>query len=195
MNKLFKTFATLSLLLSILAFTGKEDNLPNGWIRAGSAPKKYDMGVDTKVYKDGKSAAFLSSNVEETGGFGTLMQTCSAADYLGKRIKLTGYIKSENVEGWAGLWLRVDKNGGGSIRFDNMKDRSIKGSTEWTKCEIVLDVPKNSSTLNFGALLVGEGKIWFDGLKIETVKKSVPETSKPKEVKLKTPTNLSFEGK
>ena len=194
MNKLFKTFAALVILLSLSAFAGDKDKLPEGWIRAGSAPAKYDMGTDTEVYKEGKSAAFISSNVDQTNGFGTLMQTCAVTEYLGKRIRLTGYLKSENVEGWAGIWVRVDSKEGGTSAFDNMKDRAIKGTTEWTKCEIVLDVSKNSESLNFGALLRGEGKIWFDGLKIEVVKKSVPLTAKKKGYDLKAPSNLDFEG-
>ena len=51
------------------------------------------------------------------------MQTCDAGDYLGKRIKMTGYIKSENVTDWAGMWFRVDsKTEYEILSFDNMQD-------------------------------------------------------------------------
>lgn len=96
------------------------------------------------------------------------MQTCDAKFYLGKRIKMIGYIKSENVANWSGMWLRVDskfvKN---YLSFDNMHDRPIKGNSDWTKCEIILNVPKESSTLNFGVLLDGTGQVWFDRISFE----------------------------
>jgi hypothetical protein len=36
----------------------------------------------------------LENNIE---GFATIMQRCNAKNYLGTRIKMTGFIKSENV--------------------------------------------------------------------------------------------------
>ncbi len=40
--------------------------------------------------------------------FGNIMKTVDATPYQGKTVKMTGYIKSENVKNWAGLWMRVD---------------------------------------------------------------------------------------
>jgi transcriptional regulator with XRE-family HTH domain len=164
----------------------------DGWFLAGSHPKSYTVGLDESVYKTPGSSAFLESTDAKIEGFGTLMQTSSADEYLGKRIKMTAYIKSDNVSGWAGMWLRVDaKQTRTSLSFDNMYDRSIKGDNDWTLCEIVLDVPEESGTLNFGVLLNGTGKIWFDNVAFEVVDKS---TAKPTRENLinKKPTNLDF---
>jgi len=121
-----------------------------GWFLAGSKPNSYKTGLDKSVYKTGSSSAFLESTDKKIEGFGTLMQTCLANDYLGKRVKMTAYIKSNDVSDWAGMWLRVDsKEQGKSLSFDNMQDRPIKGSQDWTKCEIILDVPAESATFNF----------------------------------------------
>ena len=54
------------------------------------------------------------------------------ADFGGKKIKLSGYLKTENVDGYAGLWMRIDPN----IAFDNMASKNINGTNEWTKYEI-----------------------------------------------------------
>lgn len=67
-------------------------------------------------------------------------------EYLGKRIRLNGYVKNEKITGWAGMWMRVDgtdKNT--SLAFDNMANRAIGGTSDWTKYEIVLDVPRKLS--------------------------------------------------
>jgi hypothetical protein len=110
---------------------------------------------------------------------------------------MSGYVKSENVVSWAGLWLRVDQSGSQqSLSFDNMQSRPIKGTTAWKKYEIVLDVPSTASMIAFGALLDGTGQIWFDSITFEIVSTSVPTTDITKSISSWTqsnPTNLDFE--
>ena len=42
---------------------------------------------------------------------------------------------------YAALWMRVD-GGGKVIKFDNMEDRPVKGTTEWKRCSVVLTHPR-----------------------------------------------------
>jgi hypothetical protein len=172
-------------------------DLPAGWFAAGSKPKSYEMGIDKGAGQDGKNAATIKSIEKMIKGFGTLMQQKKPDNYLGKRIKMTGFMKSENVANWAGLWFRVDQAGSQqSLSFDNMGDRPIKGTTSWTKYEIVLDIPENASQIAYGALLDGTGQIWFDNIAIEIVNDSVPKTGLQNGKKSATqnePTNLDFE--
>lgn len=84
------------------------------------------------------------------------MQSNKPDKYLGKKIRMTGIMKSVDVETIAGFWLRVDHADSKTpLSFDNMSDRPIKGATEWTKYEIVLEVPDKASKIAFGALLCG----------------------------------------
>lgn len=186
----------LTFILSVSILFLYSFDVPKNWFAAGSAPKSYDMGIDEKAGQNGKNAATIQSKKDKIKGFGTLMQNCNPDNYLGKRVRLTGFIKSENVEGWAGLWFRVDqKDSDYAISFDNMKNRSVTGTTEWTKYEIVLDVPLNATNLAYGALLSGTGKIWFDDLSFEIVDNSVPTTGEDSQslMPLSEPANLSFE--
>jgi len=188
------TIATI--LLSVLVLCLYSFDMPKNWFIAGSSPKSYKMGIDEGAGRDGKNAATIQSKQKNIKGFGTLMQNSNPDNYLGKRVRMTGFIKSESVEGWAGLWFRVDqKDSDYAISFDNMEDRSITGSTEWTKYEIVLDVPLNATNLAYGALLSGTGKIWFDDVSFEIVDKSVPTTGKESQnlMPLSEPANLGFE--
>ncbi len=169
------------LLVSILLFGGlhlfAQDNIPDGWIKSGDAPKAYEVGLDEKVKFRKKKSAYLSSSTSK--GFGTLMQTFNARDYLGEKIMLRGFVKAEKVKGWAGLWMRVDsKEGKRVLSFDNMEDRPITGDSDWTAYEIILEVPKNSGNISYGALLHGNGKIWFDELTIEIVDTKTKTTEK-----------------
>ena len=176
-------------------------NLPEGWFRAGSLPESYEMGVEAGAGQNSENAATIKSIDKKINGFGTLMQNCRPDQFLGKRVRMSGYVKSLNVDpdsqrDWAGLWIRVDKKGTDEpLSFDNMSDRPIKGTTEWQKYELVVDVPLHAINIAYGALLAGTGQIWFDNLNFEIVDHTVPTTSKGNEHNppLPEPSNLNFE--
>ncbi|MEI8279245.1 MAG: hypothetical protein WCG87_05735 [Bacteroidota bacterium] len=195
MKKIFLAcIALVSLSCLLMSY-----DIPKGWIRAGSSPESYDMGTDPGSGMKGGNAATIKSTEPHIKGFGTLMQNFDATEYRGKRIRLSGYVKAKEVKLWAGLWLRIDgKDYDGKRKttaFDNMFNRAIIGTKDWTKCEIVLDVSQDATNIAFGALMDGNGQIWFDGLKIEEVSKDVPTTASgniDSTGKSKRPTNLDF---
>lgn len=187
-----KQVALLAFAIILFSF-----DLPSGWFKAGSDPSKYEMGVDKGSGQNGKNAATIQSIDKKIDGFGTLMQNCDPYKFHGKRIRMSGYMKSQDVKEWAGFWLRVDDaNSRQPLSFDNMQDRSIKGTTDWKKYEIVLDVPLSASNIAYGALISGTGKIWFDNLSFEIVDATVPTTGMSngsKKSKPGEPNNLDFE--
>ena len=168
-------------------------DLPAGWIKAGTHPAEYDMGLDQTIRREGgKSSATVKSIVPTTQGFGTLMQMSQVGEYGGKRIRLSGWVKSEKLTDWAGLWLRIDgPNPLAPLGFDNMGGRPIKGTTDWTRYEIVLDVPAEAQRLAFGLLVSGGGQAWMDDLKFEVVPTTVKTTGAA--LAPPAPSNLNFE--
>lgn len=62
--------------------------------------------------------------------------------------------------------MRVDSPEN-TLEFDNMRDRPIKGSTEWQRHQVVLDVPEEGSSIHFGVLLNGKGQVWLTSLRFE----------------------------
>ena len=171
MKKTILVGATLLITsLSLWSF-----DLPKEWVAAGDKPGSYEMGVDKGAGQNGQNAATIQSKEIKIKGFGTLMQKSSPEKYRGKRVRMTGYIKSENVKEWAGLWFRVDGDGD-VLAFDNMQKRAVKGTSEWKKYEIVLDVSDKATQIAYGALLAGTGKIWFDNVNFEIVTPNTPST-------------------
>jgi hypothetical protein len=186
----FKSQVFLWLLIGLLFLSSFKVIVEvKGWFLAGSAPKSYDIGIVKDANRNG-NVAYLKSIKSVKNKFGTIMQSFSSENYNGKRIKLTGFIKSEDIEDWAGMWLRVDGHNKHSVAFDNMQDRPIKATTPWTKYEIVLDVPENSKSISYGVLLSEEGSVWLDDLSFTIVENGVKTTGT---VKLKEPTNTSFD--
>lgn len=92
------------------------------------------------------------------------------------------------------MWLRIDGPKGEPLGFDNMQQRPIKGTTEWKKYEIVLDVPEKAKELAFGLLLTGPGQIWMADLNFETVGQETATTAASATANVQdAPANLSFD--
>lgn len=175
--------------------TMKNEQLLKGWNLSGSHPFNYQMGIDRETFHKGQASGFLKSvTAESKEEFTTMMQQFKAENYLGKRMKLSGFLKSKGVDGFCGLWMRVDNALQDVLQFDNMGDRPIVNDTEWNHYYIVLDVPENSAIISFGVLLSGRGQVWIDELEFEEVSFDTPTTNIDYGCDLlEGPANLSFE--
>src|SRR5690606_3400396 len=99
--------AYTSLIFLVLFAVITAFDLRKSWLKADTEAKSYKMGIDVGAGQDGKNATTIQSKRDGIKGYGTLMQNCLPDKFLGKRVRMTGYIKSESVTGWAGLWMRV----------------------------------------------------------------------------------------
>ena len=157
----------------------------NSWGASGKTPEYYRMGTTTSQHHSGNSAAFIRAVDPHSGDWATLMQMADAGQYKGKRLEMTGWVKADSVSGWSGMWLRIDGENTHDLAFDNMQDRPIKGTSDWTKCTITLDLPLNAKYLAYGLLLEGKGTVYFDDVSFREVGDAITV--------LPTPQNLNFE--
>jgi hypothetical protein len=167
---------------------------PTGW-NAGNiegASDDYLVGLDYVQIHSGKASAYIRAKREDTEGFGALSQSFEAGRFKGNRLRLSGYLRVESVEGWAGLWMRVDGANGELQAFDNMERRPLRGTSEWVRREVVLDVPTDAYAIAIGALLVGPGQVWIDDFALEFVSDDVPLTGAENRLS-RSPVNLNFE--
>ncbi len=140
---------------------------PEGWFLSGSAPGAYAAEIVREAHT-GEGSARFGSIKARTGGFGTMMQSIAADDYRGQRIRMSAWVRSEQVDDWAGLWMRVD-GVGSMLAFDNMEDRAITGDTVWSEHRIVLDVSEHAEKIAFGILVSGPGTVWLDDVSLTEV--------------------------
>jgi len=171
---------------------------PKGW---GGGGEGYELSRDDTEKHARKASGCVRSTGDGTDGFGTLTQAFRADGYRGKRLRMTAYVKTDGVERNTGLWMRIDGKEKTGLAFDNMMGRPIKGTTDWKKYEVVLDVPDE---IFFGLLVAGKGRGWVDDIAFEVVDKNVPTTGleiqpMDREGELtkdlpKEPKNLDFEG-
>ncbi|MDP3768651.1 MAG: hypothetical protein Q8S13_11610, partial [Dehalococcoidia bacterium] len=192
--------ATLAALTAP-ALAGQE-LAPVGWLLTGSqdAAQHYALLVDREVRHGGSASGLLRAR-DNQGSAGASAQVVRADSYRGKRIRLVGYLRAADVTDWAGLWMRVDGAANGTP-FDNMQDRPLQGTTDWQRCEIILDVPPTATRIVFGAVLAGSGSLWMDDLALTVADSAAtptgrvldarPETSSSADIPAE-PHNLDFE--
>lgn len=172
-------------------------NAPEGWWKNGSTLDAYVVGVDPTQPKIKPVSAYVKSIEPQIHGFGGMMQMCSAETYRGKRLRFSAMMKTADAES-GHLWFRVDAPGNRPIEFDNMDNRPLKGTTDWTLCTIVLDVPPEAANLAYGFFIQGTGQAWVNNAQLEEVGADIPTTNQPLSVALrpdnfpKAPVNLDF---
>ncbi|XXF79564.1 AraC family transcriptional regulator [Myxococcaceae bacterium GXIMD 01537] len=151
--------------------------LPVGWFITESAPQLYEANVDNEVPCEGERSAFLRSLGDSPDGYGTFMQAFGAQEYRGKRLRFSAMLKTRNVKGWAGLWMRVEGSDPKQpLAFDNMQSRALVGTVGCKRYDVVLDVPESATYITAGLLLSGTGQAWLGGVRFEVVSPQVPST-------------------
>ena len=126
---------------------------------------------------------------EGRGGFAVATSAIPVRLAKGKTIRLSGAIKVDGVEGgYAGLWLRVDGPNRAMLGFDNMAvrmrggdtkedDRGVKGTADWKRYAIEVEVAPEATNINFGCLFSGDGTARFDALEVAIGGKPYAEVS------------------
>lgn len=150
--------------------------LPDGFI-GNSMENAYVVYSDSIEKHNGRNV-FTIKAIKPVE-FATIVSNVRPEKSIGQRIKYTAWVRSKDVANWAGLWLRIDPADpvkSPNLGFDNMSNRPIKGTTEWTRHEIVLDVPEGAANIVYGALLDGNGQIWVDSMDIQITDKHTPRT-------------------
>jgi C-terminal processing protease CtpA/Prc len=158
---------------------------PRGW---GGGPAG-TIFVDGQVVHGGRWSVRLERDASSPSGFSTITKSIPI-DFAGARIEWRGFLRSEGVSEYLGLWMREDGDTPG-LAFDNMQQRQVKGTHDWAEYSITLPVHSNAKQLYFGVLFAGTGKVWADDLQLLVDGKPVWEA--PKVERPKTPIDLDHE--
>ncbi len=149
------------------------------WTLSGTnVLQAFETGIDHGLPRSGTAAAYLTATPAyySVADAASISQSVSAVPFRGQRVRWSAWVRTTAVEGnGAGLWMRVD-GPGGPLAFDNMSPRAIRGTTDWTRHSVVLDVSPNAANLHIGVLLNGPGDVLIDDGWFEVVDKSVPVT-------------------
>ena len=95
---------------------------------------------------------------------------------FGKRIRITGWMKTSDVLNWAGVNMMVANIAGHIFAVDAMFDRPVHGTTGWQQVEFVTDVPREPCVISLSPTLYGTGEMWCDDFQIDVVPANTPTT-------------------
>lgn len=189
MKNLFHTLLlTVGLALGVAYARG--DELPPGWSFSRGG-EQYRAGFDSAVRADGKPSIHVASIVKKPTAMGVFLQKLDASDYLGKRVRISRLVRSKAVVGIIEVAVRFDR-AGESFRIAIAEETPLSGTMDWTKREVVVDVPADSTSMSVGLTFSGLGEVWISEVKIEAVPTSVPTTDTHSRMPTE-PQNLDFE--
>ena len=160
-------------LPKVLIFEAQPNGgMPGGW--GGGPPGT--IFADDKVVHGGRWSARIQREADSPSDF-SVLTVATPMDFAGTSIELRGFLRTEDVSGFAGLWMREDGDTG-NLAFDNMESRQLKGTTDWKEYSITLPVKPEGNRLFFGVLLAGTGKAWADDLQLLVDGKPIWEAPK-----------------
>jgi C-terminal processing protease CtpA/Prc len=167
-------------LATILNFeTDQTGKTPSGW-RGGPEETIF---LDSEIVHSGHWAVRLERTASSAGTFTTITKSLPM-EFGGKTIEMRGFLRTENITDFVGLWMREDGDAP-SLAFDNMQNRHLKGTTDWQEYSITLPVRSEAKRLFFGVLAAGTGKAWADDLQLLVDGKPIweaPHIERPKTV-------------
>ncbi len=156
---------------------------------AGKQPLNWGLGnIQGNTAMNKPTGFLLDSSVKQHGAYSLLIDQSTGSEpwaassyaintvFEGKTITLKGYIKTENIDGYSGLWMRIEGKGSQVLEFDNMQKRPIVGTTDWKEYTITLPYEHTAvAKVVVGGLVAGTGKLWMDNLRLLVDDKEIAE--------------------
>ena len=164
-----RLFVSLALLIVAgAAFAGVAP--PPGWEPIGWKTEAYEVRLAPGEGRDGTDCLVLRTVSEPAEkSFAGVRQPLFAEPYRGASVRLRAWLRSEEISGRGGLYVRIDGEQHQMLAIDNMRYRAVTGSTPWRRYEVALDVPEEAEEVAFGVYLWGRGTLWADDFTIERI--------------------------
>jgi hypothetical protein len=163
----------------VLIAANADTPLPSGWQRQSvlGADRACTAGTDATLGSQLRRSLTVECS-RITDGSMSVLQTISADEYRGKRMRFAARVRADEVRGWGGLFMRVSTADARVLAFDDMSTRPLRGSLEWRDVQVILDVDPNASSISFGLRLSeGSGQLWAEAFRFEEVAPDDPSIS------------------
>ena len=160
----------------------------DGWFILGMVRDDHAVSVDRTQGHNSSSSALMRSRDRDVASATILTQHFLAHEYHGKRLRLSAWLKCEDVSKSARLWMLLEDNTR-MLLFSTATP--ITGTTDWTRCEIVYDIDTEATLISIGFELEGPGAAWLADVAVDVVGTDV-RTTASRHIPSK-PRNLGFE--
>jgi C-terminal processing protease CtpA/Prc len=147
---------------NISSYLGFENGIPGahppGWLSTAG------VVVDGQIAHSGKNSLRIDRDASSAGTFTTINLTLPL-DFAAKNVVWSGWVRTENVNGAAAIWLREDGTTP-SLAFATTQGLNVNGTQNWTQYSISVPELSDGKSLIFGFLLLGTGRAWVDDLQL-----------------------------
>jgi hypothetical protein len=98
-------------------------------------------------------------------GAGGVFQCVDQPNLRSLFVHITGYIKTSDVTGrGAGLLMNANAPDGSGVGFQNMNHRRVRGTSDWRRYAIEVEIEEEVGRVCFGFNLEGPGTAWVDDM-------------------------------
>jgi RNA polymerase sigma factor (sigma-70 family) len=148
------------------------------WRQSFTSAHDYPMTTDLANTHDGNPSICFAytgpanASARSFAWFGHTIHYPESERYAGHTVRLSGWIKTENVSNHVqpqirpltGLMQRESK----LLAKDSMvQDKSIRGTLNWTPFSLTCDIPKNTGYIVTSFIFWGSGNVWIDTNSLE----------------------------
>ena len=147
---------------------------PEGWFSIQHAGDlSYTFKLDTQEPHGGERSVRIDNVGPEP--FGAIYQQLPASAHRGRRVRLSGGLRTEDARGSAtgggGVLMLQAMQGGAPLVWNHMNEAPVRGTTSWKRYNIELDVPAAADQIEVGAMLHGPGRLWLDDVELVVLPK------------------------
>ncbi|MBI1317838.1 MAG: hypothetical protein GC168_02680 [Candidatus Hydrogenedens sp.] len=184
-----------AFLFCLAAALGDGNLLANGGFEelAGERPVRWDVFVAPFPAKAGESPEAASASVTQTaaeGARGVTLRNPQAyptepynnwsqnviAPLGGKTLEVSGQIKTEDVQGGAGIWVQCWRKN--PLRVVGIANTATEfpcyGTADWTAVHAKVEIPSEAEFITVRCVLKGSGQAWFDDIDLRLEEKAPP---------------------
>lgn len=130
-----------------------------------------EVAADDQVVQSGRYAARITRTA--TGQF-TFVQVAIPQDFQAQVIELRGFLKYEELGGYAAFFLRQD-GPGSTLAFASLQSENLKGTADWKEHSVSIRLQPNGQQIVAAFIVGGAGKAWADSLQLLADGKPIAE--------------------
>lgn len=160
-------------------FEQSRGGLPVDWYTSSKDDAGLRFALDSKIHYWGKHSLYIG-RVADSGDMDTHPNNWTQDIYRvpeGHVVKLSAYIRTRDMGladrkfahlSFAAIGLQCwDKDKKHTIAYASTQAKSTAIGSDWKQYTVSLKVPKGTSAISIRAILVGNGKAWFDGVSLK----------------------------
>lgn len=149
----------------------------------------YDFAI---AREESDNVAVIKATERATSGsMATVCQGIRGFGYRGSKIELSADLKLDEVDR-CGLFIRADNADRAAAAISNMWECPLKGTSDWMRYAVTVNVPADATFILFGFWLDKKGTVCARNFKLNVIVEA-PKTRRKRPPR-QCPVNLDFSG-